>query len=146
MPCIYRRYFVGYSIVDRDLFMRKKILVVDDDDAVRLSISTALKLKGGFETLGAEDGLTGLELAKKHHPDLIISDVIMKNINGFLLLETLRKNPETADIPFIIMTIQEQNQADKDWKTGAAVEYLAKGFTLAELLDKVNSILNIKPA
>ena len=63
--------------------MGKKILVVDDDDAVRKSISVALKLKGGFETLEAEDGLTGLELAKQHHPDLIISDVSHEKFKWF---------------------------------------------------------------
>ena len=110
--------------------MGKTILVVDDDEPVRKSISIALKLKGGFDTLEAEDGLIGLELAKQHHPDLIISDVVMENLNGFLMLETLKEYPETADIPIIMMTVQAQT--DKDWKTGAAVEYLAKGFTLAE--------------
>jgi CheY-like chemotaxis protein len=123
--------------------MGKTILVVDDDEPVRKAISIALKLKGGFDTLEAEDGLIGLELAKQHHPDLIISDVVMENLNGFLMLETLKEFPETADIPIIMMTVQAQT--DKDWKTGAAVEYLAKGFTLDELLGKVNSILKIKP-
>ena len=123
--------------------MGNKILVVDDDESVRKSISAALRLKGGFETLEAEDGLTGLELAKQHHPDLIISDVVMENFNGFRMLETLREFQETADIPVIMMTIQAQ--ADKEWKTGAAVEYLSKGFTLDVLLEKVNSILKIKP-
>jgi CheY-like chemotaxis protein len=124
--------------------MGKKILVVDDDESVRKSISIALKLKGGFETLEAEDGLKGLELAKQEAPDLIISDVVMENVNGFLMLETLKEFPETANIPVIIMT--HYAQSDKEWKTGAAVEYLAKGFTLEELLQKVNSILKIKPA
>jgi len=123
--------------------MGKTILVVDDDEPVRKSISIALKLKGGFDTLEAEDGLIGLELAKQHHPDLIISDVVMENLNGFLMLETLKEYPETADIPIIMMTVQAQT--DKDWKTGAAVEYLAKGFTLDELLGKVYSILKINP-
>ena len=123
--------------------MGKKILVVDDDNAVRKSISAALRLKGGFETLEAEDGLVGLELAKQHHPDLIISDVNMKNLNGYRMLETLKERKETADIPIIMMTIDEQIY--KEWKTGATVEYLSKGFTLDVLLEKVNSIINIKP-
>ena len=119
--------------------MGKKILVVDDDNAVRKSISAALRLKGGFETLEAEDGLVGLELAKQHHPDLIISDVNMKNLNGYRMLETLKERKETADIPIIMMTIDEQIY--KEWKTGAVVEYLSKGFTLDILLEKVNSII-----
>ena len=121
--------------------MGKTVLVVDDDDAVRKSISAVLKFKGGFEILEAVDGLVGLELAKQHHPDLIISDVVMDNFDGFRLLETLKESPGTSDIPVIMLTTQEPRQGE--WKTGAAVEYLAKGFTLAELIQRVNSILNI---
>jgi CheY-like chemotaxis protein len=124
--------------------MAKRILVVDDDPSVLLSISVALRTKGGFEVLEAEDGLKGLEIAKEETPDLIISDVIMENLNGFLMLETLKEYPETANIPVIIMT--NRAQSDKEWKTGAAVEYLPKGFTLDSLLQKVNSILQVKPA
>jgi CheY-like chemotaxis protein len=124
--------------------MAKKILVVDDDEAVRKSIAIALKIKGGFDVVEAEDGLKGLELAKHCDPDLIISDVVMDNLNGFLMLETLKDFPETANIPIIMMT--SLAQTDRDWKTGAAVEYLAKGFTLDALLEKVNSILKTKPA
>ncbi len=119
--------------------MAKKILVVDDDDAVRKSISIALKLKGNFELFEAENGLSGLELAKQHLPDLIISDVIMENVNGFIMLDTLKEYPETAKIPIILMT--NKANYNREWKTGAAVEYLEKGFTLDALLEKVNSIL-----
>jgi CheY-like chemotaxis protein len=121
--------------------MGKTVLVVDDDAAVRKSIAAVLKIKGGFETLEAEDGLIGLELAIQRHPDLIISDVVMDNFDGFRLLETLKESPGTSDIPVIMLTTQEPRQ--NEWKTGAAVEYLAKGFTLAELIQRVNSILNI---
>ena len=121
--------------------MGKTVLVVDDDAAVRKSIAAVLKIKGGFETLEAEDGLIGLELAIQRHPDLIISDVVMDNFDGFRLLETLKESPGTSDIPVIMLTTQEPRQGE--WKTGAAVEYLAKGFTLAELIQRVNSILNI---
>jgi CheY-like chemotaxis protein len=55
----------------------------------------------------------------------------------------LKEYPGTADIPVIMMTIEAQ--ADREWKTGAAVEYLTKGFTLEVLLEKVNSILKTKP-
>ena len=121
--------------------MGKTILVVDDDEAVRKSVAFALKLKGGFSTLEAEDGLSGLELAKQQHPDLVISDIVMDNYDGFRMLELLKEFPATADIPVILMTMQERTK--KEWKKGAAIEYLAKGFTIQELLTKVNSILKI---
>ena len=123
--------------------MEKTILVIDDDESVRKSLSAALRLKGGFNVLEAEDGLGGLELARQHHPALIISDVVMKNLNGFLMLEVLKEYPATADIPIIMMT--QEAQTDREWKAGAAIEYLSKGFSIEVLLEKVNSILKTKP-
>ncbi|RPI05609.1 MAG: response regulator [Ignavibacteriae bacterium] len=123
--------------------MGKIILVVDDDESVRKSISAALRMKGGYEVFEAEDGFGGLELAKQHRPDLIISDVVMKNLNGFLMLEVLKEYPGTSNIPIIMMT--QEAQTDREWKMGAAIDYISKGFTLDFLLEKVHSILNVKP-
>jgi CheY-like chemotaxis protein len=121
--------------------MATTILVVDDEDAVRKSIAVALKRKRGFEVLEAGDGLVGLELAKMQKPDLIISDVIMDNLNGFMMLESLREDPETAQIPVIMMTTPALNAGA--WKSGVATEYLEKGFSLDELLAVVDKVLKI---
>jgi CheY-like chemotaxis protein len=123
--------------------MAKTILVVDDDEAVRKSISFTLYLNRGFKILEAEDGLIGLELAKKEKPDLIMSDVFMDNLNGFMMLESLKADPETAQIPVIMMTSPKIEAGA--WKSGAAVEYLEKGFTLDDLLTIVDRVLNIQP-
>jgi CheY-like chemotaxis protein len=121
--------------------MATTILVVDDEDAVRKSIAVALKRKRGFEVLEAGDGLVGLELAKMQKPDLIISDVIMDNLNGFMMLESLREDPETAQIPVIMMTTPALDAGA--WKSGVATEYLEKGFSLDELLAVVDKVLKI---
>lgn len=123
--------------------MAKKVLIVDDEEPIRKSISVILYLNRGFEILEAEDGLVGLEIAKKHKPDLIISDVVMDNLNGFMLLESLKEDPDTAKIPVIMMTSPAKNAGA--WKSGAAVEYLEKGFTLDELLVIVDRILKAEP-
>jgi CheY-like chemotaxis protein len=123
--------------------MAKKVLIVDDEEPIRKSISVILYLNRGFEILEAEDGLVGLEVAKKHKPDLIISDVVMDNLNGFMMLESLKEDPETSKIPVIMMTSPAKNAGA--WKSGAAVEYLEKGFTLDELLVIVDRILKAEP-
>ena len=123
--------------------MAKKVLIVDDEEPIRKSISVILYLNRGFEILEAEDGLVGLEIVKKHKPDLIISDVVMDNLNGFMLLESLKEDPDTAKIPVIMMTSPAKNAGA--WKSGAAVEYLEKGFTLDELLVIVDRILKAEP-
>lgn len=124
--------------------MAKTVLVVDDDEAVRKSISLILYLNRGFKILEAEDGLIGLDLAKKEKPDLIMSDVFMDNLNGFMMLESLKADPETAEIPVIMMTSPKIDAGA--WKSGAAVEYLEKGFTLDELLTIVDRVLKIQHA
>jgi CheY-like chemotaxis protein len=124
--------------------MPKTVLVVDDEQSVRKSVSLTLYLNRGFEILEAEDGLIGLDLAKKKKPDLIISDVIMDNLNGFMMLESLREDPETAQIPVIMMTSFASNAGA--WKSGAAIEYLEKGFSVDDLLAIVDKILKVRPA
>lgn len=119
--------------------MAKKVMIVDDDESVRKSMATILYLNREFEILEAEDGLVGLELAKKHKPDLIISDVFMDNLNGFMMLESLKEDPETAQIPVIMMTSPAIEAGA--WKSGAAVEYLEKGFSLDDLLAVVDRVL-----
>jgi CheY-like chemotaxis protein len=119
--------------------MAKTVLVVDDDESVRKSVALTLYLNRGFQILEAEDGLAGLETAQNHKPDLIISDVMMDNLNGFMMLESLKKNPETSMIPVIMMTSPAITAGA--WRTGPAIEYLEKGFTLDELLRVVDRIL-----
>lgn len=122
--------------------MTKKVLVVDDDEAVRKSIAVTLRMKRGFEILEAADGLEGLDLAKKHIPDLIISDVVMDNLNGFMLLELLRENPSTAHIPVIMMTSPATDAGA--WKSDATIVYLEKGFSLLNFLAIVDKILKLQ--
>jgi two-component system, sensor histidine kinase and response regulator len=124
--------------------MAKKVLVVDDEEAIRKSVGFALYLNRGFEIVEAENGLDGLDLAQKQKPDLIISDVIMDNMNGFMMLESLRNDPETTQIPVIMMTSFATSAGA--WKTGGAVEYLEKGFSVEDLLAAVDKILTVQPA
>ncbi|MCU0411744.1 MAG: response regulator [Bacteroidetes bacterium] len=119
--------------------MPKKILVVDDEDSLRKSIAIMLRLRGGYEVLEASDGLIGVDTALAEKPDLIISDVYMDNMNGFMMIDEIQSTPDGAKIPVIMMTSAAQGAGA--WKSGAAVEYLDKGFTLPQLLEVVKRIL-----
>ncbi|HAL55961.1 MAG TPA: hypothetical protein DCP63_05685 [Bacteroidetes bacterium] len=116
----------------------KKILVVDDEASFRKSIASQLKLKG-FGVFEAEDGLMGLEIATKHKPDVILSDVNMDNMNGFMMVDELHQDPSTASIPVIMMT--SAAQAAGAWNSDVAVEYLEKPFTIAKLLEVLGRLL-----
>lgn len=119
----------------------KTILVVDDEESLRRVIASTLAQRG-FRVLQAENGLQGLEVAREHLPDLIISDVYMENMNGFIMVEMLREDPPTAGIPVIMMTGAAQGAGA--WQAYEDIEYLEKGFTMDVLMKTIESLLSRK--
>ncbi|MCU0453848.1 MAG: response regulator [Bacteroidetes bacterium] len=116
----------------------KKILIVDDDESLRKSVAITLQVKG-FQILEAEDGMMGLDMAQQHRPTLIITDVFMPGMNGFMLVESIRSDAALKDIKIIMMT--SAAQAAGAWKSEQDVIYLDKGFSLPELVDLVKKTL-----
>lgn len=116
----------------------KKILIVDDEDSFRKSLASQLKLKG-WAVAEAADGMQGVDMAARHKPDIILSDVQMDNMNGFMMVEELQQYPATASIPVILMT--SAASAAGAWNSDIAVEYLEKPFTIAKLLELINIVL-----
>ncbi len=82
---------------------RPLALVADDEAEVRQLVSDAL-VEAGFETLLARDGLELLDLATRHHPELIVADVMMPKMDGYTAVARLRGQPTTAGIPIIMLT------------------------------------------
>jgi CheY-like chemotaxis protein len=116
----------------------KKILIVDDEDSFRKSLASQLKLKG-WAVAEAADGLEGVDMAARHKPDVILSDVQMDNMNGFMMVEELQQYPATASIPVIMMT--SASAAAGAWNSDIAVEYLEKPFTIIKLLDVITKVM-----
>ena len=116
----------------------KTILVVDDDPDVRKLWSIVLS-KQGYEVIEAEDGSLALDLAKSKLPDLVVSDVVMENLNGFMLYELLREEPSTKNIPMIFVTGEAQKAGA--WASDPTVAYLEKPVEPQELLDAVEKKL-----
>ncbi len=120
----------------------EKIMLVEDEDAVRAFSARALEKKG-YEIIQATSGVEGLKSFKEHSDsiDLIISDVIMPELGGFELIEEVQKtNPEIRVI-FISGYAEEQFSDKFDASTGN-ITFLPKPYTLQELVDKVRSMLN----
>jgi len=111
----------------------KKILVIEDDNVTRNLYLMGLEAKG-FDTIGADNGLAGIQQAQEHIPDLVICDITMPDMDGYSVLTTLRQDPVTAIIPFIFLT-GSSTKADvrKAMELGAD-DYLTKPSTLDELL------------
>ena len=116
----------------------KRILVVDDEEMLRRGIVKILQLEG-YSMFEAGDGDEGLRAALDKNPDLIISDVHMPNMNGFMMLEELQKNTKSAKIPVIMMTGVAQKAGA--WSSDMMLEYLEKPFSLDTLVQAVKRIL-----
>ena len=117
-----------------------QILIVDDSPTEAHILKGMLE-KNGFEIETAENGTEGIERAKELKPDLILMDVVMPGLNGFQATRQLSKNPETADIPVIIVTTKDQ-ETDRVWglRQGAK-DFLTKPVAEKPLMEKINAIL-----
>lgn len=116
------------------------ILVVDDSKTIRTVLGKMLH-ESGYNVLEAEDGESAIELAHRHLPHLILMDVVMPGINGFQATRRLAKEPETAHIPIIIMSGNEE-AIEQFWlvKIGAR-DFMAKPFNRFEVFRRVERIL-----
>ncbi|WP_040630064.1 response regulator [Fortiea contorta] len=111
----------------------KKILVIEDDTVTLDLFLVALEAEG-FETIGAENGFMGIQLAQTHQPDLVICDILMPDIDGYSVLMTLRQNPVTAVIPFIFLTGSKTNADFRKGMELGADDYIMKPSTIEEVL------------
>jgi DNA-binding response OmpR family regulator len=99
----------------------------------------------GYEVDQAHDGAEALEKAQKNHPDLIVLDVMLPEIDGFSVCEILRKSPATADIPVILLTGWATESARVIGLESGANDYMVKPFSTRELVLRVGNLLGVPP-
>ncbi len=119
--------------------MAKKVLVVDDEPHIVRLVEVNLQ-RAGYDVVKAMDGVEALEQVKKEIPDMIVLDVMMPRMDGFTVLKHLKADPETQEIPVIMLTAKAQD-ADifQGWQSGVD-SYLTKPFNPMELLTFVKRI------
>jgi twitching motility two-component system response regulator PilH len=116
------------------------VLIVDDSPTEVHVMRQALR-KHGYETAAAADGAEGIRMAQELKPDLILMDVVMPGVNGFQATRQLSKDPETADIPIIMVTTKGQ-ETDRIWgMRQGAIDYIIKPFADTELVAMARSVL-----
>ncbi len=119
----------------------KRILVVEDDPDIALSLRLKLERDGGFEVQTAQDGAAGLRLAVDRPPDLVLLDVNLPGMDGFEVCRHLRKDPATAATPVIMLTARID---EKDRVAGldlGADDYITKPFSPKEALARIRAVL-----
>lgn len=123
--------------------MSQKILVVDDEPHIVRLVQVNLE-KAGYVVTTASNGQEALDAVAKEQPDLMVLDVMMPEMDGLETLKRLKGNPETDDIPVILLTAKAQDSdVFEGWKSGADL-YLTKPFNPGELLLFVQRIFKSK--
>ena len=136
LSAIYRHYFGIAELVNG----MRKILIIDDDDPLRKTVVRVLQ-KNGFKVLEARNAAEGTKLAQTQLPCLILCDLNLEKSDGSALLARLRKNPITANIPFILMTGQVEQTGRLIGSDLGREHWLAKPFTVADLLAAIQTRL-----
>jgi DNA-binding response OmpR family regulator len=118
---------------------RRKVLLVDDSSTVLL-MERAL-LSRTYEVVSARDGREGVEKALAEKPDLILMDVMMPRMNGLDAVRYLRSEPETRNIPVIMVSTRGELRSVESGYESGCNDYVTKPFSGVELLAKVKSCL-----
>ncbi|MDP4210490.1 MAG: two-component regulator propeller domain-containing protein [Bacteroidota bacterium] len=120
----------------------KILLVVDDNADIRFFIRSNFEPE--FKVLEASDGKEGLALAFRHVPDIIISDVLMPNMDGTEFCKKIKKDERTSHIPVILLTALSSKAHQMDGSKAGADDYITKPFDITLLMNKVDNLLSIR--
>jgi len=118
----------------------KKILIIEDEPEMRRNI-TALLRYHDYQPVGAENGRAGVEAARQEHPDLILCDVMMPELDGYGVLRTLQADSSLAQIPFIFLTAKGEKDDLRSGMNLGADDYLTKPVANADLIRAIETRL-----
>jgi two-component system alkaline phosphatase synthesis response regulator PhoP len=119
----------------------KKILVADDESHILHVVSLKLR-NAGYEVVTAKDGAEALELAQAEKPDLLITDYHMPQLSGLELCQKLKQDPQTSEIPAIMLTARGYHLETRDTQQSGILRMISKPFSPRQLLATVHEVLN----
>lgn len=119
----------------------KSILIVEDDDILRQTLAYNLE-KEGYTVFAADNGLTGLELARQHQPSLVVLDIMLPKLDGLSVCRSLRRE---MDMPIIMLSARAEEIDKIVGLDAGADDYLTKPFSLGELLARIRAVLRRRP-
>jgi CheY-like chemotaxis protein len=120
----------------------KRILFIEDESALQKTFGEVLGQEG-YQTISALDGQIGLELAKKERPDLILLDLVLPKLHGLEVLKELREDPQTKEIPVIVLTnLEGAGDVERALELGATTYLVKEDYNLDEVVEKIKKTLN----
>jgi CheY-like chemotaxis protein len=117
------------------------ILIIENEDFVRENILELLEAEG-LTAIGAKNGSEGIKLAQYLAPHLIVCDVLMPDLDGYEVLNRLRQQPNTANLPFIFLSARTTQEDTRQGLMMGANGYLTKPFTAAQLLGTIRGYIS----
>jgi DNA-binding response OmpR family regulator len=119
----------------------KKILIVDDDPNILLSLEFLL-VKNGFDVIVARNGMEAIEAIEETVPDIVLLDIMMPDVDGYVICEFIKKNERTRNAKVIFLSAKSR-EADISfgYEMGADL-YMIKPFSTRTLLEQINILLN----
>lgn len=122
--------------------MSRKILIVDDEVYILHILDFSLGAEG-YEVITAADGEEALEKARTEKPDLVVLDVMMPKVDGFEACRRLKNDPETRELPVILLTAKGREVDRKMGIEVGADDYMVKPFSPSKLIQKIESFLSV---
>jgi DNA-binding response OmpR family regulator len=119
--------------------MKKKILVVDDEDDILQFLELVLREKG-YDVVTAPGGHEALTKAQVERPDLVLLDIMMPQMDGWEVLKLLRVDEDTAQIPVAMLSARTEAKDRVQGLQEGAIDYICKPFSLQDLLGKIETI------
>ncbi|MFO7661038.1 MAG: response regulator transcription factor [Chloroflexota bacterium] len=116
------------------------ISVIDDDDLVSRTLQRALKMYD-HQVMTANSGIEGLQLARRHRPDLFILDIMMPGVDGYQVCRQIRGDPLLQDVPVLFLTAKAKDEDKIEGFRAGGDDYLIKPFNMQELELRVKAIL-----
>ena len=119
---------------------KRKILIVDDDPNILLSVEFLL-VKNGFDVLVARNGMEAIEIIEDTVPDVVLLDIMMPDVDGYVICEFIKKNERTKSAKVIFLSAKSREMdIDFGYEIGADL-YMIKPFSTRTLLEKINDLL-----
>ena len=122
--------------------MSKCVLIVDDEEDVRSIAKLGLEMGANWQVLTASSGREALNIAQTDQPDIILLDLMMPDWDGRITLEQLKANPQTQNIPVILMTAKNQSSAEAKLAGLEVVAIFTKPFRPLQLSTQIDAVLS----
>lgn len=121
---------------------RKRVLIIDDEDAIQKVVQFGLQIAADWEVLAASSGSEGILKAQTAKPDVILLDVMMPDMDGLSTFRNLQSHPATQPIPVILLTAKAQAIEQRQFSEAGVNGVITKPFNSLELAEQICQLLN----